>query len=328
MVNADRSKFLGGSDWVDVLGLEPYGCKRKAVYEKRGTSPDYERVVTPEMTRGTRLEDIIADLYIEKVGLLVIRRTKFAHQELPEWWGGSIDRAIARSPDGPGVLECKTLGERAWHRFKRGGLPDYYVCQMQHYLALTGYKWGEFACLWTDGWQFEHFMVKRDDALIDMMKETGDIFWRHVEHGPDFDRLDATDKRCGRCQWRLTCQGAVLNAIADKSSGDEFEVDYTVFDHDDALEPLLALRLEYREILDDAEAELDKVNEQITGNLLQRKLSRVQLPGVKVLLFTEQVRRSIDWPAVDKAEPGLEKRLKEQFSRETRVKPSIRVYPI
>ena len=37
-----RRRGIGGSDWVDVLGIPPYGCARELWYEKTGTEPDYD----------------------------------------------------------------------------------------------------------------------------------------------------------------------------------------------------------------------------------------------------------------------------------------------
>ena len=58
---ARRRKGIGGSDWQDVLGLDPWGCARRLWYDKRSTPHDFPRRYTGAMKRGHKLEALVAE---------------------------------------------------------------------------------------------------------------------------------------------------------------------------------------------------------------------------------------------------------------------------
>ncbi len=181
----ERRRGIGGSDTpVVVLGeRHPFRTPRQLWEEKTGRSPDVEE--TPAMRRGTVLEPVVADLYREVTGRKLRRVNAVLQHPEHDWMLGNVDREIvaARPDDGPGVLEIKCPGLRVFAQCRREGIPDYYQLQMQHYLAVTGRKWGAFAVFSAERWDLLHFDVERDDELIELIVERDAAFWELVKSG-------------------------------------------------------------------------------------------------------------------------------------------------
>lgn len=176
----ERQKGIGGSDVAAILGLSKYRTPLD-VYEEKVSDVPIQSIETPRMKAGIRLEQVIADWFAEESGKKVIMDNKIRkHREYP-FLIANLDRVIlAQNGEGTGVLECKTTNSfyaRSWET----EIPMEYYCQLQHYLAVTGWKWGELAIL-IDGYDFKRFYFDRDEEFITGMIEKLKEFWGHVEN--------------------------------------------------------------------------------------------------------------------------------------------------
>lgn len=102
---------------------------------------------------------------------------------------------VCESPDyGPYIFEAKTTSA-----FKAGewedSIPDAYQLQIQHYMAVTGYKAAYIAVL-IGGNTFKWKCIERDDELISRLIQLESDFWQHVQDGtpPPLDGSDASAK--------------------------------------------------------------------------------------------------------------------------------------
>lgn len=173
-----RQTGLGGSDAAVILGVSPYKTLHELWLEKTGQGPP-QTEPTPAMIRGTYLEPVAADLYVERTGRKVRRQPMRRHPEY-SWMIGNVDRQIlAGTADvkSPGVLEVKCPGLRVMANVKAHGLPDHMVVQLMWYLAVAGYSWGSFALFNAENWDVVWFDLERDDALITTMIERACEFW-------------------------------------------------------------------------------------------------------------------------------------------------------
>jgi hypothetical protein len=128
----------------------------------------------------------------------------------------------------------------------------------------TGRKWGSYAILWADNWEFSYFDVDADPVLWDQIKEAGDRLWRMVNNGPAPERLDIKDKRCTLCEFRNTCQGTKLMALVPE------EVENA--EYDDSFDALLNEYASLKEILDEAVGLVNVKKKEITDHLGDRVL--------------------------------------------------------
>lgn len=178
-----RKKGLGGSDSPVVLGVSPFKTPHELWLEKRGLSDGQE--VTPAMERGMVLEPVVADLFEAKTGRKLRRINQMLVDEKHPYMMAHLDRLIADGQRGQGVLEIKCPGLHVFGKIKREGLPDYYLVQLQHYLAVTGKTWGSFAVFNAERWELIFFDMDRDDDLINIIRVKDAEFWQMVVDGKE-----------------------------------------------------------------------------------------------------------------------------------------------
>lgn len=209
---AERRKGIGGSDAAAVLS-EGYGCPRALFLDKSGVEPDYQHGAETLglFERGHALEPIIARKFAQTTGLKIRNMPTRVSADRP-WMRVNVDRMICSLEDanGPGYLECKTANEHVFQNMLEEGMPPHYVLQVQHGLAVTGWKWGYFAVLEPYTFRFLTFRYERDDKLIDsVLMPFEAAFWERVVKGEIPAKLkDFSDARCERCVYRRSCRNA------------------------------------------------------------------------------------------------------------------------
>jgi len=195
----ERKTGIGGSDAATVMGCNPY----KSVYalwaEKTGLAPaDDQESEAAEW--GKRLEAAIARKYTEVTG----RPTTIYGTDAPvilrhdarPYMIGSIDAEVSdvegHGSVGLGVLEIKTTGAHRAEEWEEAA-PLYYQVQLQHYLAVTGRRWGSFAVL-IGGQKFKWYDVERNDTFIAALEERCAWFWDLVQRreAPPVDGSEST----------------------------------------------------------------------------------------------------------------------------------------
>ena len=173
----DRTSGLGGSDAGVIAGLSPYKSPAVLFYEKIGDLP-IEPLESEAVEWGNRLEGVVADAYAEKTGRTIRTQARKSHPA-HDWMLGNIDRQIIGDPRGPGILEVKTTNTFMLKDWENGP-PDSAMLQLQHYLAIYGYKWGSIAVL-IGGQNFRTFDIERDEGLIHFLIELEAAFWHRVK---------------------------------------------------------------------------------------------------------------------------------------------------
>jgi predicted phage-related endonuclease len=106
----------------------------------------------------------------------------------------NLDGVCKHPIHGECVFEAKTASA-----YKAGEwedkIPDEYMLQIQHYMAVTGYK-GCYIAVLIGGNTFKWKFVERDEELISMLIQLESDFWGHVENciPPPMDGSDAAVK--------------------------------------------------------------------------------------------------------------------------------------
>lgn len=172
-----RRNGIGGSDAAAVCGLDPYRSAFELFLDKTRILPDDDRA-GEAADWGRLLEPVIADevarrhsLDVQPVGWML------AHPD-HDWMLADLDRAIIDHGE-PGILEIKSTSpfrSDAW----RDGPPIAVMCQVQHYLAVTGLRWVLVAVL-IGGQRLVIHRVERDDALIGSLIDIETRFWKAVQ---------------------------------------------------------------------------------------------------------------------------------------------------
>lgn len=182
-----RRKGIGGSDAAAILGLSPWKSPLQLYLDKRGeleSQPDNE-----SMLWGRVLEPVIRQQYAERTGRIVrLHEGIIAHPShafmLANLDGFTDDRR---------VLEIKTA--RSGHDWGEPGtdeIPETYLLQVQHYMAVTGYEVADVAVL-IGGSDFRIYEVPADNDLHEMLIDAEAEFWQRVVEGNPPDPVNHAD---------------------------------------------------------------------------------------------------------------------------------------
>lgn len=170
-----RKTGIGGSDAGAICGLNPYSSPM-AVYRDK-TSEEINEDDNEAMRQGRELEEYVARRFCEATGKKV-RRAKmmFRDKECP-WMIADIDRAVVGED---AILECKTTNAFGADKWKDGHIPEHYLIQCYHYLAVTGKKACYIAVVIL-GIGFLYQKIEREEEIIrDLRKVEADFWNEHV----------------------------------------------------------------------------------------------------------------------------------------------------
>lgn len=140
---------------------------------------------------GNVLEDVVAKEFETRTGKKVRKNNKMLRHPEHEFMLANLDRVIVGEK---ALLECKTTSQYNIDQWKDDEIPASYLCQIQHYMAVTGYEKAYIAVL-CGGNQFIWKEVPRDDELIEIIINAEKDFWyNNVLAGviPEIDGSDAT----------------------------------------------------------------------------------------------------------------------------------------
>lgn len=141
-----RRGYIGGSDAAAALGLSPYKSPLELCRDKWGEAAD---LPTRVMERGTVLEDVVAELY---------RRRTLARTEPGAWCVSTEHPFMAATPDlfdlsADALVQIKTASLWTRHKWGEGDrptVPEHYLIQCQHEMAVTGARLNILAVLFAD----------------------------------------------------------------------------------------------------------------------------------------------------------------------------------
>jgi len=171
-----RRQGIGGSDAAAILGMNPWKSPMDVWLEKTGEFTEDESQDNEKMYWGTALEDVVAREFMARTGLKVRRRNAILKHKQYPFMIANVDRLVVGQSAG---LECKTAGYYSTDDWAMG-VPDYYMPQVQHYMAVTGHKAWYVAVL-IGGQEFKYYKVARDDSFIRELIQAETAFWKLVE---------------------------------------------------------------------------------------------------------------------------------------------------
>ena len=173
----DRRGYIGGSDAACIAGLSPWKTPYDVYLEKIGERESADLSGIERVYWGSVLEEIIVREYAQRTERKVRRVPQLLfHNEHP-FIAAHIDRIVL---DGERILEAKTSSQPAqWGESGSADIPDHYMPQVQHNLAVTGRAVCDVPVLFF-GSEYRIFEVPRDDEFISSLIEIERDFWKHV----------------------------------------------------------------------------------------------------------------------------------------------------
>ena len=187
-----RKQGIGGSDASVVCGISRYKSPVELWMNKTGQLPDQEAGEAAYW--GTQLEPFVRAEFTKRTGIEVQTVNQLLQSEEYPFMLANLD-GICEVPDvGTCIFEAKNASA-----YKAGEwedtIPDEYMLQVQHYMAVTGYA-GAYIAVLIGGNTFKWKFIERDEELISMLIELESAFWDHVQDRtpPPLDGSNASAK--------------------------------------------------------------------------------------------------------------------------------------
>lgn len=184
----NRGLSIGSSDTAAILGISRHKSA-DVVYLEKVAATDYETppAVEPEpldltnpLHRGHLYEPLIAKAYELRHGVTLSDPPKnWKHIEKP-YLTASLDRVDWINEI---IVELKKVDWRnaaQWGEDGTDHVPDIYIVQAQHQLAVTGWQECRIAALIGDD-DFRVYPIKRNEELIAHILDELATFWSHVQ---------------------------------------------------------------------------------------------------------------------------------------------------
>lgn len=170
-----RKQGIGGSDAGAICGLNPYSSPLSVYRDK--TSAEINEEDNESMRIGRDLEDYVAARFCEETGLKV-RKSNYMYQSVEHpFMLADVDRLVIGEDAG---LECKTVSPYSADKWAAGRVPESYLLQSYHYMAVLSKKTWYIAALIL-GQEFIYRKITWDDEIIRNLIQIEDAFWtNHV----------------------------------------------------------------------------------------------------------------------------------------------------
>jgi putative phage-type endonuclease len=169
-----RNKGIGGSDVATICGLNKYKSALELWMEKRGYKEQDEAGESAYW--GITLEPIVRNEFIKRTGLEVDTINLMLKHSNHEFMLANIDGIVVDLDGKKSIFEAKTTSAYKLDEWKDDTIPEGYMLQIQHYMAVTGYERTYIAVL-IGGNTFKYKVVDRDDELIEMIIQLEKKFW-------------------------------------------------------------------------------------------------------------------------------------------------------
>ncbi len=185
-----RKQGIGGSDASVVCGINRYKSPVELWMEKTDQLPYQEAGEAAYW--GTVLEPLVVSEFTKRTGIEVNRQKQFLQSKEHPFMLANLD-GICEHPDyGTVLFEAKTCSAYKAGEWE-GAIPDEYMLQIQHYMAVTGYN-GAYIAVLIGGNTFKWRFIERDEELIAMLIQLESEFWDYVqsETPPPLDGSDAS----------------------------------------------------------------------------------------------------------------------------------------
>jgi len=219
---AYRNLGIGGSDASVVCGVNKWKSPIELYMEKLEMMPPSEAGEAAYW--GNRLEGLVKEEFTLRTGLEVHPVKQILQSAEHLFMLANLDGVVYHPDYGECVFEAKTSSAYRAGEWSGGnggsgigtdstandstngeghengeGIPPEYLIQIQHYMAVTGFK-GAYIAVLVGGNSFKYQFVRRDDELISMLIQLEGEFWDRVVSGnpPELDGSDASQKFLNR----------------------------------------------------------------------------------------------------------------------------------
>jgi putative phage-type endonuclease len=186
-----RRTGIGGSDVAAILGLSPWQTPYGVYLEKRGESAPIDD--NDSMRWGRYLEPVIRQAYSDKTGREVRVPQELIRSPVHEFMIANLDGVAGGAGEPFRIFEAKTARSAdGWGEPGSDQVPQPYLLQVQHYMAVTDVEVSDVAVL-IGGSDFRLYEVRADRELQSMLIDAEAEFWQRVQAGEPPEPVTVAD---------------------------------------------------------------------------------------------------------------------------------------
>ncbi|WP_411679603.1 YqaJ viral recombinase family protein [Clostridium thailandense] len=191
-----RNKGIGGSDVAAICGLNKYKSPVQLWMEKT------EQIAAEEAGEaayfGTILEPIIKMEFTKRTSLPIRNVKAILKHPIYSFMLANLDGVVKDPIHDKCIFEAKTASAFKQEQWENG-IPEEYMLQVQHYMAVTGYQKAYVAVL-IGGNHFKYKVIDKDEEIIQMIIKLEENFWNHVLNNtpPPLDGSQASSELLSR----------------------------------------------------------------------------------------------------------------------------------
>lgn len=174
-VITERRKFIGSTDAAAVLGLSRWKTPLEVWAEKVGRIEPNDVSNEVAVKLGKKLEETVAEFFMDETGKKVRRVNKPIIHPDYDFIACQIDRDVVGED---AILECKTASGWKAKEWSGEDIPQEYIIQVIHQLAVTGANKGYIAVL-IGNQDFKWREIFRDEKVISSLISKEVEFWNN-----------------------------------------------------------------------------------------------------------------------------------------------------
>lgn len=279
-----RRAGIGGSDAAAIVGMSRWTSPFELYLDKTGALGDTD-AASEAAEWGTILEPIVRARTADRLDVTIEPSKLLLAHESRSWQLANIDGDI---PTWDAIYEGKTASAWLASEWADDAIPDAYVLQAQHYLAVTGRARVLFGVL-IGGQRLETRTVERDAGLIDHLISLEAEFWQRVE-----DRTPPQPDGSKACTDLLAHLYDVTPDLVRTVDGAELV----------EVEHLLSVRAAAAADAKTAEAAKTEAENRLKAMCADAEVLATPT-GTPVFTWKEQSRRGLDTKALRLAHPDI-----------------------
>jgi putative phage-type endonuclease len=173
----ERLDYVCGSDASIIVGISPYKNQIQLWQEKTRQIRAEDISHKPYVKAGNFLEPAVRAWFEKETGLTVTLEPKLLVHDDIEYMAGNIDGWVGDNA----IFEAKTASyDTGWGEQGDNTIPDHYLCQVSHYMAVANVKRAYVAVL-IRGNDFRHYVIDRNYKLEEMILRKQKEFWHCVK---------------------------------------------------------------------------------------------------------------------------------------------------
>ena len=172
---AYRQTKIMATDAATICGVNPFKTTWQLYQEKMGLT--IHKPANAAMLKGKELEPIALNMACEAIGIHFVPQV--VQSDNYDWMAASLDGlSYPSSPliEDNSVLEIKCSKKCFEQLINEDFIPEYYLYQMQHQMAVCDVKECFYFTYWNNDCYWK--LIYRDLKLIDDMVEKEYKFWR------------------------------------------------------------------------------------------------------------------------------------------------------